>query len=82
MLSPNSPQHAAPEAGFPKSILKKKQGEVSANFSPMQSCKIPSPPARGFSQEQERPLISAQPRLVSQQSQLGWLEERCGFPEF
>lgn len=48
MSSPNSPpQHAVPEAGFPKSILKKKQGEASANFSPMQSCKIPSTPARG-----------------------------------
>lgn len=72
------PQYAVPEAGFPKSILQRKQGEASgnvkgtANVSPMQSC-IPSTPARGVLQEQQRQLISAQPDFFpSRASWDGW----------
>lgn len=56
---------AVPEAGFPKSILQRKQGEAprnfkgTANFSPMQSCKIPSTSVRGFLREQKRRRTAA-----------------------
>lgn len=72
------PGHLVPKSGFPKSLLQRKQGAAlrnfkgTSNFSSMRSCKI-LPPSEGLLGEQRRQLITAGPRLVSQQSQLeGW----------
>lgn len=48
------PGHSVPKSGSPKSLFQRKQGPAlgnfkgTSNFSSMRSCKIPSPPARGF----------------------------------